>query len=86
MKRVRRRCGGAKAPIDDRAPHLRIMITYEQVWEQGRPLQVIARRGRQGAMAQFGAARRLRAPRVGEPAGAGRGSELRRQRHGRGRA
>jgi len=86
MERVRRRSRVPKAPIDDRAAYMRIMITYEREWEQGRSLQVIARRGRQGAVAQSGAARRARG---GTGRGAGRcRARLRSpaERHGRGRA
>ncbi len=58
MGTVRRRSGVPRAPIDDRAPHIWIVITYEREWEQGRSLQVIARRGRQG---RGGAGRRSEA-------------------------
>jgi hypothetical protein len=86
MGTVKRRSGVPKAPIDDRAPHIWIVITYEREWEQGRSLQVIVRRGRQGAMAQAGAARRARGGAGRGTAGAGRGSGRQRQRHGRGGA
>jgi hypothetical protein len=60
MGRVRRRSGGVKAPIDDRAPHIWIMITYEREWGRGRPPRVSAPCGREGAAARSGEARRAR--------------------------
>jgi hypothetical protein len=73
MVRVRRRSDEARASIDDQAPHIWSMVIYGQECGRGRPLRVSARRGREGAVARAGEARRAWG-------GVGRGAGRRRVR------